>query len=121
MIINEKLFNDLFLESHKSLTIKCLQTLNSCENLLILKGKDDLVIEELRIIDVNDSIYTVASLGMEFNPKYFIAVKLDLKYVVSRTGWKPSLIYCDRFYSSIHYPFYTKNITEDYVKIIFYL
>lgn len=39
-MINEKLFNDLFIESHQKLAIKSLQTLNGFKNILIIGNKN---------------------------------------------------------------------------------
>lgn len=49
-IINEKLYNDLFIESHQKLAIKSLQTLNNSENLLISKIIDTDIYHIIPII-----------------------------------------------------------------------
>lgn len=41
MIINEKLFKDLFLESHRKLAIQSLKSLNEVENMLIFEDNID--------------------------------------------------------------------------------
>lgn len=52
MIINEKLYNDLFLVSHRELAIQSLKTLNKFENVLIIAEKctNSYFIFEIEII-----------------------------------------------------------------------
>lgn len=37
-MINDKLYKDLFIESHKKLAIKCLQTLNGFDTMLLINN-----------------------------------------------------------------------------------
>lgn len=54
MIINKKLFDDLFIESHKPLAIKSLQTLNTLENMLIIRSNYDNILTIFKIKNITE-------------------------------------------------------------------
>lgn len=56
MIINKKLFDDTFLNSHENLAIKCLGTLNACKNFIFFQTWKDNSFNYV-LIPINDSIF----------------------------------------------------------------
>ena len=75
MIINNKLYADLFIESHKQLAIKSLQTLNNLNNFIIVNygnniGYEIIPIREFNFLDSNNVATTILN---EYNAGFFVS------------------------------------------------
>lgn len=109
MIINQKLFKDLFIESHKQLAIKSLQTLNNSKNLLIFKSKDKLTIEKLNIISVVESKYFRM-------PDLSCCDDIVVRYNIRKYDDELYFIYEDKFFNEL---IHSKNYYREYVEVTF--
>ena len=97
-MINENLYNDLFLESHQKLAIKSLQTLNGFENILLLRNLLNKSFE-LHKIDLEP-------IGV-FEDKFFISGDFPKDIFLMNTLLSKTIIYKNDVFNFI--PINKKN------------
>lgn len=112
-MINDKLYQDLFLESHSKLAVKSLQTLSGFENILIIRNKqtNELSISKLEVTNwvfnrKLEKIYTYHSpMYIGEDNRFTLDVVIKRKYLKNMWGNKCHIIFNDKTY-----PYYLSSI-----------
>lgn len=76
MIINENLFNDLFLESHKELAIQSLRSLNNCGNMIIVENSFQ---QDSNVFEIKSSSPSLEEINKKLSKRGWLNIYFTLK------------------------------------------